>query len=526
MLSLDGQPASWGEPTTPTRLNEEAMTQIPEALSWCLAVGTAVGAVTAPLLVHSRRRMASLRRNEDLAGAERDALAQEKRAFAAHAQALAEESRHLATVRLPAMADHLTHRHLPVPGPLHTGFEETEVGQDHAAALQLLVRAVEAERLRVDEAAQATMRGATTVMQAMSYRLQSGIVEMQERYDDPRLAEDLLALDQLNEQNLRRIQATGVLCGAWPGLSRADSHLGDIVVGAKSRVRGFQRIQVNSQLADPVGVVSRAVEPIAVTVTELLANAVHHTHGTLAVDVSLHQTSSGACVVIDDAGVGMHADEIEYATAMMSGRLPVRLTELGDPPRTGFAVIGRLIQQYGFAVSVDKPAPYGGVRAVVFIPGHLLTVMDEQEQPMSVSAPLPPLRTTATRAPAPAPAPVASAAGSAPGPVPVSGSEELPRRRRRRPVPTTAQDAAPAAEDTREEHSRSPEQTGATWASFQAGTASGRAAVRETVRETGREAEREPAQEAGREPGQEAARETPRDAAHDVPTESREGERA
>ena len=467
------------------------MTQIPEALTWCLAAGTTAGAVMAPILVRSRRQVSALRQDAEQARAELDAVDREKEQFAAHAQAVADETRHLVTGRLPGMAEHLAHRHLPVPGPLHSGFDESGIGQDHNAALELLAEVVEAERQRVDEAAQATMRGATTVMQAMSYQLQSQIVEMQERYDDPRLAEDLLTLDQLNEQNLRRIQATGVLCGAWPGLSRADSHLGDIVVGAQSRVRGFHRIQVTSQLADAVGVVSRAVEPIAITVTELLANAVHHSHGTLAVDVSLHQTTSGACIVIDDAGVGMHSDEVEYATAMMSGRLPVRLTELGDPPRSGFAAIGRLTRQYGFAVSVDKPAPYGGVRAVVFIPGNLLTVMDEEEQPMSVSAPLPP------RAAAPA-APSAPAAPAAPvaAPATAPGHDELPRRRRRNPVSATAAPAAPEPEPA--EHARTPEQTGATWASFQAGTASGRAVVEDAVQAVPDVPQTEPTREGDR----------------------------
>ncbi|MFC4612489.1 hypothetical protein ACFO9E_32770 [Streptomyces maoxianensis] len=70
-----------------------------------------------------------------------------------------------------------------------------------------------------------------------------------------------------------------------------------------------------------------------VAVAELLANAVHHSHGTLSVDVSLHQAESGVCIVIDDAGVGMHQDEVEFATRRLPGRHWVQLTELGDPPR-------------------------------------------------------------------------------------------------------------------------------------------------------------------------------------------------
>ncbi|MFD5749617.1 sensor histidine kinase [Streptomyces sp. NPDC127033] len=554
------------------------MTQLPEALIWCLAVGTAAAAGLAPMLYRVRHQVQALRdqverqaqsatadrhvahqerdaaqqerdtaheeldaaragrdaaqADRDLAyterdtvqaerdaarveceavGAERDALRaerdeadRERERSAGYAQALEDETRHLVTARLPAMATHLENRFVTVPGPLKSEFSETGPGADHASVLDHLATVVAMERRRVDEAAQATMRGATTVMQAMSYQLQSRIVGMQEKYNDPGLADDLLALDELNEQNLRRIQATGVLCGAWPGLSRADSHLGDVVAGAKSRVRGYHRVKVTSQLADPVAVVSRAVEPIAITVTELLANAVHHSHGTLSVDVSLHQSASGAVVVIDDAGVGMHQDEIDYATRMLSGQETARLAELGDPPRAGFAAIGRLTRQYGFSVSVDKPAPYGGVRAVVFIPGDLLTLLDESQYPMSASAPLSPVPTAPSSIaalPVREPRTTTSGAGSrgpsAPSDAPAavipdadgSGTRsedagpaeqtapaapvDLPRRRRKHPATSVAQTDA----DDAGGEERSPEQTGATWSSFQLGTASGREAV-------------------------------------------------
>ncbi|MCM2413314.1 sensor histidine kinase [Streptomyces sp. RKAG290] len=436
---------------------------------------------------------------------ERDTAVGEAAQLAAGQQALVEETRHLVGTRLPALTMHLAHRHVPVPGLLHSAFTGTGTDQAHREVLDHLSRTVTAERHRVDEAAQTVVRGATTVIQALSHQMRSKIDEMQHRYDDPGLAQDLLGLDHLNEQNLRHIQGTGVLCGAWPGLTHADSHLGDIVAGAQSRIRGYHRVQVTSQMDIPVAVVARAVEPIAITVAELLANSIHHTHGTLAIDVSLHQVESGACIVIDDAGVGMHADETEFATRLLSGQRSILLTELGDPPRTGFAKISRLMHQYGFSVSMDKPSPYGGVRAVVFIPGNLLTLLDEETHPMSAMAPLPrpaapPRTTTLPRRTSPARAaalPSADAAGvtgtdeaadavgieatgrtsdtvgieEADRAADAEGTEEaLPRRRRRDRRPTGELPAA------RPDNALTPEETQATWTAFQAGTASGRAA--------------------------------------------------
>ncbi|WKX72722.1 ATP-binding protein [Streptomyces sp. XD-27] len=438
------------------------MTDLPLALTACLGLGSLVAVALVPFLVRARRHAARAR-------SERDAAAEEVTRLTARVTALTEETRHLVANRLPALTSHLRHSHVPVPGLADPGLLGSETDRDHRAVLDLVSRAVLAERHRVDEAAQATVRGTTTVMQAKSYQLQDLVNAMQHRYDDPRIIADTVALSRLNEQILRRIQATGVVCGATAGLTRADSHLGDIVVGAQSRIVGPERVRVTSRLTDPIGVVARAAEPVAIAVAELLANAVHHSHGTLEVDVSLHQSDSGAVIVIDDAGVGMHPEEIDYATRMMSGQHPVLLTELGDPPRAGFAAIGRLVRQFGFGVSVDKPAPYGGVRAIVHIPGRLLTILDETTTPMSVVAPLPPRPTTGPADPAHAPR---------------DADTGLPRRRRRAPQPPedhpigaargTGAAAPPPA--PRPPAARSPEQTGAVWGSFQRGTASGRAA--------------------------------------------------
>ncbi|TGA94424.1 ATP-binding protein, partial [Streptomyces palmae] len=393
------------------------MTDLPETLTACLALGTLAAAALVPLLWRARRHAAQ-------ALSERAAAVAENARLTARVQELTEETRHLAAERLPALTRHLRHPHVPVPGLAHPGLLGSETDRDHRAVLDLVSRAVLAERRRVDEAAQAAIRGTTKAIQARSYQLQDLITEMQHRYDDPGIIHDTVVLSRMGEQILRRIQATGVVCGATAGLTRADSHLGDIVVGAQSRIAGAERVKVTSRLTEPIGVVARAAEPVAIAVTELLANAVHHSHGTLAVDVSLHRSETGAVIVIDDAGVGMHKEEVEYATRMMSGQYPVLITELGDPPRTGFAAIGRLVRQFGFSVSVDKPAPYGGVRAIVHIPGRLLTMLDETT-PMSVAAPLtadsdPADRTAAARARTHA------ARGHAEDP-PTTG---LPRRRR------------------------------------------------------------------------------------------------
>ncbi|MFI8996196.1 ATP-binding protein [Streptomyces sp. NPDC053542] len=504
------------------------MTSIPATLLWCLSAGTAAAVVMIFFLVRMRQGTQALRRHLATAEARSSAAERGHTELAAQLRATEDELRHLAEARLPDLATSLAHPHVTVRGLRDPRFTGTDVDRALTAAMDQLTQAVGKERTRVDEAAQATMRGATTTIQALLYRLQTLLQEMQHRYDDQAVAQDLLQADFLNEQALRRVQTTGVVCGAWPGLTREDSHLADLVVGAMSRLRGYERVQVSNLLRDPVGVVARAVEPVAIALTELLANALHHSHHELPVAVTLQQGNRGASVIVDDYGIGMHADEIAYATRLLSGGEQVLLTELGDPPRSGFAAVGQLVRQYGFTVHVES-SPYGGVRAVIYIPGDpLLTLLDETAQPMSAMAPLPPQMLHAHSTPlgvptgvsggmsqslsggAPSPEPVAAtptavgpaaaapAAGAGhtparapeaepartpepapaytpeaePAHAPDSASDDgLPRRRRRRPVGEPER-PLPRTEPVAE---RSPEESATRWAALQSGTLSGRA---------------------------------------------------
>ncbi|MFH8571262.1 ATP-binding protein [Streptomyces sp. NPDC017993] len=492
------------------------MTSIPEALLWCLSAGTAAAVVLAAFLIRAWKQRVDLRARLTSAEEQNSATLHSNTELSARLRATEAEIRHLAGARIPDLTMALAHPHVPVRGLVDSRFAGSETDHALSAVLDQISEAVTTERQRVDAAAQSTLRGATTTIQALLYQLQTALQEMQHRYDDPNVAQDLLTADFLNEQALRRVQATGVVCGAWPGLTREDSYLAELVVGATSRLRGYERVQVSNQLRDPVAVVARAVEPIAITVTELLANALHHSHQELPVIVTLQQGNRGASVIIDDYGVGMHDDEIKRATELLSGSDDVLLTQLGDPPRSGFAAAGQLVRQYGYGVHVES-SPYGGVRAVVYIPGDpLLTVLDESAQPMSVMAPLPrragvpdrsssmlPTGATAPGTTAPATTAPATAADAARGAAPARhrsqapeparaeparaeapraeelpaeappAEGELPRRRRRQPASELDQ-SAPRTEPS---PPRSPEETASRWAALQQGTESGRAAV-------------------------------------------------
>ncbi|TMU90595.1 ATP-binding protein [Streptomyces sp. DASNCL29] len=490
---------------------------ISEAVSWCLAAALLVVLV---LLIRQRQITAGVRR--------RNATLEDS------LRARDEEVRHLVDVRLPSIADALSQPG-PLPGLRDEKLAGTAFAQSLHAVMEQFTRAVDKAQTRADASAKAALKASMRAVQGLANEQQVSISEMQERHDNPDVLRDLLEIDHANAQFGRRAQAIAVLCGSWPGRQRLASSLTDVVRGAKSRIRDYQRVQVHTLI--DVAVVSRAVEPAVLAVAELLDNAARHSQPNTSVEVSLQPVHNGACIVIDDAGVGMDGLEVQRAATLLSGQRAVDVSRLGDPPQFGFAVVGLLAARYGFSVSVDTRSPYGGVRAVLFLPTELLTHVDPDGRPGTAgqdpegAEPLHTLPSRRTRPPRrapqaptvpaqaqepspiphqapaphqaqpPAPAPAAAAPEPAPAPAPqpspdgeatrVYGTTAggLPKRRRREaaatPPPgdwtTGAGQTGAADPDTGAFRVRSAKETASRMGAFARGTRSGRSATQDSA---------------------------------------------
>jgi two-component sensor histidine kinase len=387
---------------------------------WCLAVCMVVMGVLLArqwsIAARMRRRVAVLEGGERI----RD-----------------EELRHLAATRLPALVEFIYDRPVEVPGPLHSRLAGTAYDESLQMTLNLFAESVEQAKTRADHSAKATLKAAMRSVQSLANEQQLAISNMQERHDDPYVLEDLLKIDHMNAQLGRRAQATAVLCGSWPGQQRSASALTDVVRGATSRIRDYLRVQVNSvRLQADVAVVSRVVEPVVLAVAELLDNAARHSQPNSSVQVDFQRSHNGIAILVDDAGVGMTPEELERASRLLSGREAMDINRLGDPPQVGFGVVGVLAARYGFSVSVDTHSPYGGVRAVVFLPTALLTAVEDLAltQPVRTAPAMAASRQMAeaaeTSPAAEAPRTAETTATKAPGgarPVTASG---LPKRQR------------------------------------------------------------------------------------------------
>lgn len=331
-------------------------------------------------------------------------------------------------------------------------------------------------RKDAEEETKAVLKAAVRTLQGLADEQQVVIEKAQRKYgDDPGILADLMAMDHANSQFGRRAQGIAVLCGGWLGRRETVASVFDVARSAQGRIRHFDRVRVNGQVN--FSVVSRAVEPVAVVLAELLANATNYSAPGTPVEINIQAVPTGVCLIVDDAGLGMGQEEKDRAAALLSPQAAISVSSLGIPPQFGFAVSGMLAARYGFRVSVDSVSPYGGVRAVVLIPDELLTTeappaAAPAESPEAAVSPAPQVRQADQwQAPAPAPTPLFP-----PTPQPDTATQPLaqitttagglPKRRRKSPV-----SAVPSAEP---QPVRSNEETASRLGAFQRGTRSGR----------------------------------------------------
>lgn len=378
-----------------------------------------------------------------------DQHAERVHALEKHVRMLEEETLHLAQRRLQAMADAPWRGpRTGVPGPLHKSLSGTEFAEAHDAVLEEFSHTSE----RAEQAAEGLLLAVARKLQGLANGQQLKINEMTERHDDAVFLQDLMHLDHTNAQILRRAVGMAVVCRAWPGRQHNATSLHDIVRGAIGRILDYQRVHI-VRIEDTRAVTGRVVEPLVMTLAELLENATRSSHPQTPVQVHVQLTHSGLAFVIEDAGVGLNATEQEKATRLLNDD-SLGIGKLGDPPRFGLAACGALARRYGFTVSVDTASAFGGVRAVVNLPRTLLT--DPVQPPASPAAAVPSAEAAAPR----------TDAGEAAAPLAVTTANGLPKRTRKHATASADHTAEPlpASEPAAR---RTPAEAAATIGAFQ-----------------------------------------------------------
>jgi signal transduction histidine kinase len=251
----------------------------------------------------------------------------------------------------------------------------------HEDVVRSVLDAVKAEEDLRDSAQRAFVNVARRV-QAIVHQQFQDLREMEERHGgSPDVFDDLLRLDHGTALIGRLADSLAVLGGSRPGRQwQQPVPLFNVLRGAMSRITDFQRVELHSVVE--VAISGPTVEPLIHALAELLDNATRYSPPQTRVHMTAVEVQSGIAVEIEDGGVGLGEEaRVRAERVLTQVNSGLDLADLGENPRLGLSVVGRLAQTHRFQVSL-RPSAYGGVRAVLIIPRDLATVV-----PLSAATP-------------------------------------------------------------------------------------------------------------------------------------------
>ncbi len=204
--------------------------------------------------------------------------------------------------------------------------------------------------------------------QTLLHRQLALLDRMERRETEPAELEDLYRVDHLATRMRRHAEDLVILAGAAPGRGwRNPVPVIDVVRGAISEVEDYKRIDIRGIEASAV--VGRAVGDVIHLLAELLENAASFSPPQTRVQVIGQVLPNGYAVEIEDRGLGMSQDTLDEANRKL---VEPPDFDPKDSARLGLFVVAQLANRHGIRVSL-RPSAYGGITAVVLVPGELVT---------------------------------------------------------------------------------------------------------------------------------------------------------
>jgi signal transduction histidine kinase len=294
------------------------------------------------------------------------------------------ETSRLAVEVLPAAIDRLHHGD-SVDEALSGSNQAPALGAAFIKAHDDVVRSV-LDAVKAEEdlrySAQRAFVNVARRVQAIVHQQFQDLREMEERHGgSPDVFDDLLRLDHGTALIGRLADSLAVLGGSRPGRQwQQPVPLFNVLRGAMSRITDYQRVELHSVVE--VAISGPTVEPLIHALAELLDNATRYSPPQTRVHMTAVEVQSGIAVEIEDGGVGLGEEaRVRAERVLTQVNAGLDLADLGENPRLGLSVVGRLAQTHRFQVSL-RPSAYGGVRAVLIIPRDLATVV-----PLSAATP-------------------------------------------------------------------------------------------------------------------------------------------
>ena len=205
--------------------------------------------------------------------------------------------------------------------------------------------------------------------QGLLHRQLELINQLEETERDPDALADLFALDHIATRVRRNAENLLVLAGEQPPRTWGEPvPLRDVLRAAIAETENLERVVfvVDEQSA----VVGHTVTDLTHLLAELTENAVRFSPPDTTVTVRSRPDRArpgGRLITIEDWGLGMPADKIEEANALLAAPPDV---DLGVSQRLGFHVVARLAARHGIKVGLSV-TPGSGTTALVSVPPSL-----------------------------------------------------------------------------------------------------------------------------------------------------------
>ncbi|MFF2652317.1 ATP-binding protein [Streptomyces sp. NPDC058045] len=335
------------------------------AVALCGAVGTLLVVAVAAEAVRRGRALRELRTHTGRQ------LAFLERRLAAHDA----ETRHLVDQLLPDTLYRMRQGETPAEA-VHALVDSDpalrELPETPRALLLSVLDIVDRES-EMREAAQRAFVNIARRVQAIVHQQAADLREMEDDHGrNPEVFDDLLRIDHGTALIGRLADSIAVLGGARPGRQwPRPVPLYSVLRGAMSRILEYQRVELHSIAT--VAIKGTSVEPLIHACAELLDNATRYSPPHTKVHVTAVEVQTGIAIEIEDGGVSLSEEARARAERMLAqAQAGIDLNDLGETPRLGMAVVGRLSQMYDMQVSLRQSA-YGGVRAVLVVPRDMLT---------------------------------------------------------------------------------------------------------------------------------------------------------
>lgn len=238
--------------------------------------------------------------------------------------------------------------------------------------LRMALKEIDLEESMRDAAQRAFVSIARRV-QAIVHKQAQELREMEEDHGrNPEVFDDLLRIDHGTALIGRLADSVTVLGNARPGRQWPQPvRLYSVLRGAMSRILEYPRIDLKA-ICD-VAIRGVSVEPLIHACAELLDNATRYSPPQTKVHVTAVEVQTGIAVEIEDGGVSLSEEQRLRAERMLDkAKAGIDLNDLGENPRLGLAIVGRLCSMYNMDISLRQSA-YGGVRAVLVVPRDMMS---------------------------------------------------------------------------------------------------------------------------------------------------------